>query len=217
MTIFSQSTTASATSLKQVSTFDLFETKVSAIEFVKGIPGETSELASDLVWMGTDSRKIIIYHAAEPEKHEEIGSYAVSGPVIQIKYHYDNVFVALGTGSMLMFRRQCDGNWHLRDPLIVQLGNEPTSCLMPINSSVYAACGKKVWVLNALTGEVVKNFSVQHEHVGSVKLMAHSGVGLWVALKNSSTVCLYHTETFKHLQVLSINFYFIEKFLYYVY
>ena len=174
------------------------------MEFVKGIPEENSNLASDLVWMGTDSRKIIIYHASEPEKHEELGSYAVSGPVIQIKYHYDNVFVALGTGSLLMFRRQGDGTWHLRDPLIVQLGNEPTSCLMPINSSVYAACGKKVWVLNALTGEVVKNFSVQHEHVGSVKLMAHSGVGLWVALKNSSTVCLYHTETFKHLQDINI-------------
>lgn len=75
---------------------------------------------------------------------------------------------------------------------------------MPINSSVYAACGKKVWVLNAMTGENTKSFSAQHEHVGNVKLMAHSGVGLWVALKNSSTVCLYHTETFKHLQDINI-------------
>ena len=31
--------------------------------------------------------------------------------------------------------------------------------------------------------------------------MAQSGVGLWVALKNSATICLYHTETFRHLQV----------------
>ena len=75
---------------------------------------------------------------------------------------------------------------------------------MPINSSIYAACGKKVWVLNAMTGEITKSFSAQHEHVGNVKLMAHSGVGLWVALKNSSTVCLYHTETFKHLQDINI-------------
>lgn len=63
---------------------------------------------------------------------------------------------------------------------------------------------KKVWVLNAVNGDVTKSFSAQHEHVGSVKLMAHSGVGLWVALKNSSTVCLYHTETFKHLQDINI-------------
>ncbi len=34
--------------------------------------------------------------------------------------------------------------------------------------------------------------------------MAQSGVGLWVALRNSPTICLYHTETFRHLQVFQI-------------
>ena len=34
--------------------------------------------------------------------------------------------------------------------------------------------------------------------------MAQSGVGLWVALRNSSTICLYHTETFRHLQDINI-------------
>ncbi|XP_051175779.1 rho guanine nucleotide exchange factor 10-like isoform X2 [Leptopilina boulardi] len=206
VTIFNQSTTASNTSLKQIATFDLFETPVTAMEFVKGLPGETSGLISDTIWFGTDSRKLFIYHANEPEKHEEIDKFTVNGAVTQIKYHYDNVFVALDNGSLLMFRRNCHGSWELREPLVIKLGpnNEPTSCLMPINSSVYAACGKKVWVINALTGELGKNFSVQHEHVGSVKLMAHSGVGLWLALRNSSTVCLYHTETFKHLQDINI-------------
>lgn len=154
--------------------------------------------------MGTDSRKILIYIASEPEKQEELGNYSVSGPVIQIKYHCDNVFVALGIGLLLLFKRQVDGTWNLRDPFVISLGSEPVSCLMPINASVYAACGKKVWVLNAVSGDITKSFSAQHEHVGSVKLMAHSGVGLWVALKNSSTVCLYHTETFKHLQDINI-------------
>lgn len=202
--MFGQSTTATSTSLKQVSSFDLVETRVAAIEFVKGISNEQQSLSSDLVWMGTDSRKVIVFTASEPEKQEELGSYPVSGSVLQIKYHYDNVFVALGTGSLLMFKRNCDGSWNMKDPAVITLGSDPVSCLMPINSSVYAACGKKVWVLNAMTGESTKSFCAQHEHVGNVKLMAHSGVGLWVALKNSSTVCLYHTETFKHLQDINI-------------
>lgn len=204
VTVFGQSTTASATSLKQITAFDLVETRVAAIEFVKGVSSDPLSLASDLVWMGTDSRKILIYIASEPEKQEELGNYSVSGPVIQIKYHCDNVFVALGIGLLLLFKRQVDGTWNLRDPFVISLGSEPVSCLMPINASVYAACGKKVWVLNAVSGDITKSFSAQHEHVGSVKLMAHSGVGLWVALKNSSTVCLYHTETFKHLQDINI-------------
>lgn len=187
-----------------MSTFDLVETRVGAIEFVKGVANEPVSLASDLVWMGTDSQKIIIYAAAEPEKQEQVTSYSASGPIVQIKYHCDNVFVALGTGDLLMFRRSYEGTWLLNDPLVIPLGSDPVACLMPINSSVYAACGRKVWVLNGLTGEVTKNFSAQHEHMGKVKLMAHSGVGLWVASKNSSTICLYHTETFKHLQDINL-------------
>lgn len=43
-----------------------------------------------------------------------------------------------------------------------------------------------------------------HDQAGNVNLMAHSGVGLWISLKNSSVICLYHTETFKHLQDINI-------------
>ncbi|KAH0561486.1 hypothetical protein KQX54_017066 [Cotesia glomerata] len=203
VTVFGQSTStaSSAISLKKVSTFDLVETRVAAVEFVKGFDDVQ---AGDQVWMGTDSRKIIVYSAVEPEKQEQLGNYPVSGSVIQIKYHCDNVFVALGSGSLLIFRRNVDGTWMMSEPSVICLGPDPVACLMPINSTVYAACGKKVWVLKGTSGEVIKSFSVQHEHVGNVHLMAHSGVGLWVALKNSSTVCLYHTETFKHLQDINI-------------
>lgn len=209
VTVFSQSTStnSSAITLKKVCTFDLVETRVAAIEFIKGLDNTstTPELGDqDQVWMGTDSRKLIIYSATEPEKQEQLGNYSVSGSVIQIKYHCDNVFVALSNGSLLMYRRQIDGTWGMSEASVISLGNDPVACLMPINSTVYAACGKKVWVLSGLTGEIIKSFSVQHEHLGNVKLMAHSGVGLWVALKNSSTVCLYHTETFKHLQDINI-------------
>ena len=37
-----------------------------------------------------------------------------------------------------------------------------------------------------------------------VHQMAQSGVGLWISLRNSSTICLYHTETFRHLQDINI-------------
>ena len=123
MTIFGQSTTATATSLKQITSFDLVETRVAAIEYVRGLSNEhQASLSSDLVWMGTDSRKLLVYSAAEPEKQEEIGSYPVSGPVVQIKYHYDNVFVALGTGNLLMFKRHYDGFWNLKEPTVITLG-----------------------------------------------------------------------------------------------
>ncbi|KRT85685.1 hypothetical protein AMK59_553, partial [Oryctes borbonicus] len=194
-----------ASLLKDIGSFSLVETQVTAMEYVKGSNPPCPNLASDSVWMGTDSRKLLLYAADEPEKQEEIASAAVPDVIVQIKYHCDSVFVALGNGGLLIYRRNpIDGSWLLKDPQALHLGGDPVSSLLPINLSVYAACGKKVWVLNALTGEVQKNFSIQHEHVGNVNLMAHSGIGLWISLRNSSTICLYHTETFKHLQDINI-------------
>lgn len=175
------------------------------MEFVKGVPVPCPNLASDAVWMGTDSRKLILYAADEPEKQEEIASVLVPDVITQIKYHCDSVFVALGNGSLLVYRRNpVDGAWLLKDPQVLNIGSDPVSSLLPINLCLYAACGKKVWVLSGITGEIQKSFSIQHEHVGNVNLMAHSGIGLWISLKNSSTICLYHTETFKHLQDINI-------------
>ncbi|XP_023707592.1 rho guanine nucleotide exchange factor 10 isoform X4 [Cryptotermes secundus] len=193
-----------AGTLKDVGAFDLVETKVTAMEFVRGISGSAS-LCGDTVWMGTDRRRLLLYAASEPEKEEEVGSCSVPAVIIQIRCHCDCVFVALADGNLLQYTRNPqDGSWALKDPQTLSLGTEPVSCLLPINMCLYAACGKKVWVLSALTGEIQKSFSVQHEHVGNVNLMAHSGIGLWVSLKNSSTICLYHTETFKHLQDINI-------------
>nr|CAD7411215.1 unnamed protein product [Timema cristinae] len=195
-----------AGALRDVGAFDLQETKVTAMEFVKGVLAGGTGLKGDTVWMGTDSRRLVMYAASEPEKQEEVGGCSVAGGVVQIRYHCDSVFVALANGSLLQFRRssQDGGTWGLSEPHMLNLGSDPVSCLLPINTSMYAACGLKVWVLGGHSGQVQKSFGVHHEHVGNVNLMAHSGVGLWISLKNSSIICLYHTETFKHLQDINV-------------
>ncbi|XP_018562299.1 rho guanine nucleotide exchange factor 10 [Anoplophora glabripennis] len=191
--------------LKDLISFSLVETQVTAMEFVKGSNLPCPNLATDMVWVGTDRHRLLLYAADEPEKQEEIANANVPDVVTQIKYHCDNVFVALANGNLCVYRKNpIDGTWLLQDPQILSLGTDAVSCLLPINLCIYAACGKKVWVLNGLTGEIQKNFTIQHEHVGNVNLMAHSGIGLWISQKNSSTICLYHTETFKHLQDINI-------------
>lgn len=196
-----------AGSLKEHTSFSLVETQVTAMEFAKGANSPPCpNLATDSIWMGTDRHKLLLYAADEPEKQEEIGHTTVTDVIMQIKYHCDNVFVALGNGTLYIYRKNpIDNAWMLQEPQILSLGSDSVSCLLPINMCIYAACGKKVWVLNGATGEIQKSFSIQHEEIGNVNLMAHSGIGLWISQKNSSTICLYHTETFKHLQDINIS------------
>ncbi|XP_055914281.1 rho guanine nucleotide exchange factor 10 isoform X2 [Eupeodes corollae] len=200
-----------AGNLKDVGSFDLVETQVSSMEFVKGLENcktkeEHSSLLGDLIWMGTDSRRILIYSALNPEQEEQLGCCVVPAVVVKILYHFDSVFVALSNATLLIYRRAFDGVWLLKEPQVVQLGDSalPVSSILPINMNIYASCSNRVYVLNALTGDIQKSFEVQHGATQQVNLMAHSGIGLWISLKNSSILCLYHTETFKHLQDINI-------------
>lgn len=204
--------------LKDVGSFDLAETLVTSMEFVKGVTSASADILTDTtipsldgdtVWMGTDSRKLLIYTATNPEQEKQIGSCTVPAPVSQILHHLDSVFVSLTNGTVHVFKRHTDGHWLLKDSQTISLGSasDPVSNLLPINSNVYAGCGRRVWVINGQTSEILRPFDVQHIQHGSnlsVNLMAHSGIGLWVSLKNSSIICLYHTETFKHLQDINI-------------
>lgn len=187
------------------------------MEFVKGInrldPNEEDEKAlidGDAVWMGTLSRKIFIYSAVNPEQEKQIGVCSMPAPVTQILFHLDSTFVSMTNGSVQIFRRGFDGHWLLKEPQTVTLTvNEPITNILSINSNVYAGCGQNVWVLNGYSGDILKSFDVQHGQSSNgtkhtVQYMAHSGIGLWVSLKNSSIICLYHTETFKHLQDINI-------------
>ncbi|KAF4520916.1 hypothetical protein B566_EDAN014411 [Ephemera danica] len=190
--------------MREVSSFHLTETKMAAMEFVPGV-AQGSGLAGDTVWLGTDSRRFVLFFCShEPERQQEVGSCLVPAVIQQIRYHCDQTFVALANGCVLLFRRGAAGEWALQEHQNLILGTDPVSSLLPINVCMYAACGKKVWVINALNGDIQKSFSVQHEQVGNVNLMAHAGIGLWISMKNSPIICLYHTETFKHLQDINI-------------
>ncbi|XP_066901721.1 rho guanine nucleotide exchange factor 10 [Halyomorpha halys] len=178
------------TSLKALTQIQVDGMKITAIEYVR---------STETVWIGTANNRVLIYSVTEPDHPEVAHSLPMTGEVTGMKVHCDNVFVALSTGRLLVFRR------HSPTPEEVSLGPDPVSCLLPINLSLYAASGKVVTVMSAITGEMQKSFTIQHEHVGGyVSLMAHSGVGLWISLSNSSTICLYHTETFKHLQDINV-------------
>ena len=165
--------------------------------------------------------RIIIYSALDPDRGTELGHVNVPGDILCMQYHCDAVWIGLASGTLAVFRRSLITLvWDLQNVQLIPLGSDPVVCLLPVRSSgLYAACGKRVWVVDAYTNEQLKSFIVQPRNCSSsgvgpatpeadqqlyVHQMAQSGVGLWVALRNSSTICLYHTETFRHLQDINI-------------
>ncbi|KOB73965.1 Rho guanine nucleotide exchange factor 10 [Operophtera brumata] len=196
-----------ATKLKTLVTLDLPDTKVTSMEYAKGIRQVTT-LCGDTVWLGTEDKKIIIFSGVEPEKQEKLSEVTTVAAVTQIRYHCDAMFVGLSNGRVSVYRRSHDDSWALNEPLAVELGDRPVNCVLPVDGIIYATCGRRVFAINALTGEIMRILELKAELKGeadkSVKYLAHSGVGLWTAFSDSTYVSLYHAETFELLQNIDI-------------
>lgn len=195
--------------IKDVTAFSLNDTVITAMDFVRGrvgLPDSSAGSELDCVWLGTSGKKLIIYGGTNPEQEKQIIQLNVPEVPTQILFHVacESVFVALANGDILMYRKEKD-LWNMKHYQMVKLDNFHISItsVLAINMNVYAASGRKIFVLNGITGDVQKSFEIQHVN-SDVNLMAHAGVGLWISLKNSSIICLYHTETFKHLQDINI-------------
>lgn len=189
--------------IKDVTAFSLNDTVITAMDYVRG--QVDSEKDGDCVWLGTTNKKIIIYGGQSPEQEKQIMQLSVPDVPTQILYHVggDKTFVALSNGEILLYRK--DGEiWNLKNFHVIKLEDAKTiTSMQAINSNVYVACGRRIYVLNGASGEIQKNFEIQQAS-NDVNLMAHAGVGLWISLKNSPIICLYHMETFKHLQDINI-------------
>ncbi len=158
--------------LKELGTVELEESagvSVKAIVFVPGLNGGVSNGASgtedplkcDTVWVGTDASRVVVYSAGDPEKGIEVARTAAALPaaIAAMCHHCDAVWVGLSGGRMAAFRRDPFSlRWDVAAPAsVIQLGTEPVACLLPMAAAagIYAACGKRVWVVDAYGGEQV--------------------------------------------------------------
>ncbi|GBP36966.1 Rho guanine nucleotide exchange factor 10 [Eumeta japonica] len=192
-----------AAKLKTLVTLDLPDTKVTSMEYAKGVRQATN-LCGDTVWLGTEDKKIIIFSGVEPEKQEKLAEVATNAAVTQIRYHCDSMFVGLANGRVSVYRRNHDDSWALHEPLAVDLGDRPVYCVLPVNGIIYATCARRVYAINGLTAEIMRTLELRADADRTVRYLAHSGVGLWTAFADSTYVSLYHAETFEHLQNIDI-------------
>ncbi|XP_077509978.1 uncharacterized protein LOC144120988 isoform X2 [Amblyomma americanum] len=198
--------------LRSVGAFDLPESRIAAMEAVP--PAPDPEVippqppppgAAETVWITTETKRLILLLASSPDKWTEVGSTTVLAPVTQILYHGERVYVALSNGSLNIYQRDpATGGWDLNSPGVLVLGTEPITSLLPLGTLLYCACADKIYVLDAFTSDIQRTHTLDQEEGGQAYLMAHSGTGLWIALKNSSRISLYHTETFQHLQDVDV-------------
>jgi len=177
-------------------------------------------LAQDLVWVGTDDHRILLYGAHDPDKGREVGRISLQAEPVSLVYHGGQVFVGLANGHLNVYNRNLRQCWILDNPSTVNLGRDSVSALLPVAGGLFLATGRRVLLLESTGFNVLRQITIHGEEAasfvgsvislcpgvepGNVTAMAVAGVGLWVAVANSSNIQLYHTESFIHLQDINI-------------
>ena len=118
------------TGLKELGTVEP-EPELGAIKSLQYVPGVNTNgyiylqdtydpLREDQVWVGTESKKILIYSAQDPERGRVLGTSDLPQEILSMTFHAEAVWVGLNQGCIAVFRRNAFTlAWDLNSPTLI--------------------------------------------------------------------------------------------------
>ena len=73
------------------------------------------------------------------------------------------MFVGLVSGHVSVYRRDHTITWDLVSPQTLPLTCDPVTCLLPVSGAVYAASGRKIFMLDAVSNAIIRSFTANDE------------------------------------------------------
>ncbi|CAF3542225.1 unnamed protein product [Rotaria sordida] len=165
------------------------------------------------VWLGSGDGWLYI-HSAISEHRKTIEKIWLRHAIYSIVHVRGRVFVTLANEKMIVFHRNIDGTWNLSNIHLIVTGKsrESVRCMINVGDTVWCGVANRVYVIHTQTLEVRKQFDVHSRSDHSVQHMTWSGDGVWLSIRLSSTLQLYHAQTYQHLQDVDVQPY-VEKMI----
>lgn len=165
------------------------------------------------MWLGAQNGMLYV-HSAVARWRTNLHSVKLPDAVLSIVYIESRVVVALANGCLAVFGRQTSGEWDLNAYHLLTLGSPKRSirCLTVVGDKVWAAHQNKIHVVDLVSLNIVHTMEAHPRKESQIRQMAASGLGVWVSIRLDSTLRLYHTDTYEHLQDIDIEPY-VSKML----
>ncbi|KAG8522809.1 Rho guanine nucleotide exchange factor 17 [Galemys pyrenaicus] len=172
------------------------------------------------VWLGTEDGCVHVYQSSDSIRDRRNSmklQHAAS--VTCILYLNNQVFVSLANGELVVYQREAGRFWDPQNFKSVTLGAQgsPITKMVSVGGRLWCGCQNRVLVLSpdTLQLEVARGvgkdlvtrhtFCVGQDSSRNVACMVDSSLGVWVTLKGSAHVCLYHSETFEQLAEVDVT------------
>lgn len=124
-----------------------------------------------------------------------------------ILYLNNKVFVSLANGELVVYQREAGRFWDPQNFKSMTLGSQgsPITKMVSVGGRLWCGCQNRVLVLSPDTLQLEHTFYVGQDSSRSVACMVDSSLGVWVTLKGSAHVCLYHPDTFEQLAEVDVT------------
>ncbi|XP_051005007.1 rho guanine nucleotide exchange factor 17 [Acomys russatus] len=160
------------------------------------------------VWLGTEDGCVHVYQSSDSIRDRRNSmklQHAAS--VTCILYLNNQVFVSLANGELVVYQREAGRFWDPQNFKSMTLGAQgsPITKMVSVGGRLWCACQNRVLVLSPETLQLEHTFYVGQDSSRSVACMVDSSLGVWVTLKGSAHVCLYHPDTFEQLAEVDVT------------
>ncbi|XP_021496634.2 rho guanine nucleotide exchange factor 17 isoform X1 [Meriones unguiculatus] len=160
------------------------------------------------VWLGTEDGCVHVYQSSDSIRDRRNSmklQHAAS--VTCILYLNDQVFVSLANGELVVYQREAGRFWDPQNFKSMTLGAQgsPITKMVSVGGRLWCGCQNRVLVLSPETLQLEHTFHIGQDSSRSVACMADSSLGVWVTLKGSAHVCLYHPDTFEQLAEVDVT------------
>ncbi|CAF4476695.1 unnamed protein product, partial [Rotaria magnacalcarata] len=165
------------------------------------------------VWLGSSDGWLYIYSALGDHR-TMIGKVWLRHAIYSIVHVRGRVFVSLANEKLIVFHRNTDGTWNLNNLHVITTGKsrESIRCTVNVKESIWCGVANRVYIIDSQTLEIRKQVEVHPRPEHSVQHMTCSGDGVWLSIRLSSSLKLYHAQSYQHLQDVDIQPY-IEKMI----
>ncbi|XP_076969758.1 rho guanine nucleotide exchange factor 17 [Tamandua tetradactyla] len=160
------------------------------------------------VWLGTEDGCVHVYQSSDSIRDRRNSlKLQHTASVTCILYLNDQVFVSLANGELVVYQREAGRFWDPQNFKSVTLGAQgsPVTKMLSVGGRLWCGCQNRVLILSPDTLQLEHTFFVGQDSSRSVACMVDSSLGVWVTLKGSAHVCLYHPDTFEQLAEVDVT------------
>ncbi|XP_006870335.1 PREDICTED: rho guanine nucleotide exchange factor 17 [Chrysochloris asiatica] len=160
------------------------------------------------VWLGTEDGCVHVYQSSDSIRDRRNSmKLQHAAAVTCILYLNNQVFVSLANGELVVYQREAGRFWDPQNFKSVTLGAQgsPITKMVSVGGRLWCGCQNRILVLSPDTLQLEHTFYVGQDSSRSVSCMVDSSLGVWVTLKGSAHVCLYHPDTFEQLAEVDVT------------